>query len=185
MTCVAQAPIRLARLALAIAVLTSSGAAMAADKASMAACGVEKCGPRAANLLDGTWEVLVGLVNCQTGAATGPPFPSLLAFAGNGTMVETTSNRAFAPGQREPGVGVWTRTAPGEYHATSVAFIEFSTDPSATSPGFQAGTQTISQTIEFNAGPDQWTANATIQFADASGGIYRQGCATAFAQRIR
>lgn len=186
MTCIAQAPIRMAGLALAIAVLTSSSAAMAADKASMAACGMEKCGPtRAATLLDGTWEVLVGLVNCQTGAAMGPPFPSLLAFAGNGTMVETTSNRAFAPGQREPGVGVWARSAPGEFYARSVAFIEFSTDPSATSPGFQAGTQTVSQTIEFTTGPDQWTANATIQFADASGAIYRQGCATAFAQRIR
>jgi uncharacterized membrane protein len=184
MTCKSQAWISMAGLALA-AVVISSGVATAANNDAVATCEKNKCAHVPATALDGTWEVLVGQVNCQSGAALGPVFPSLLAFAENGTMVETTSNHAFATGQREPGLGVWSRSSSGRYQATSVAFIQFTTGPSATSPGFEEGTQTITQTIEFTTGPDQWTADATIQFADTAGAIYRQGCATALGQRLR
>ena len=158
--------------------------ALAASSAPATAAGDDQA-KVPAMALDGTWEVMVRLINCQTGAQIGSMFPSLLAFAGNGTLVETTTNPAFAVGQRESGLGVWSRTGPAEYQAKSMAFIAFTTNPSATSPGFEAGTQTITQTIEFTAGPDQWTANATIQFADTSGAVYRQGCANAFGQRFQ
>lgn len=184
MTCKSQVWINMAGLVLAAAVVTSSGVATAANNDAVGVCENDKCAHVPAKALDGTWEVLVGQVNCQTGAAMGPVFQSLLAFAGNGTMVETTRNRAFAIGQREPGLGVWSHTSPGVYQATSVAFIQFTTGPSATSPGFEEGTQTITQTIEFTT-PDQWTADASIQFADTSGAIYRQGCATASGQRLQ
>ncbi len=184
MTCKSQVWMSMAGLALAVAVVTSSGAVTAANNDAVATCEKNKCAHVPATALDGTWEVLVGQVNCQTGAAMGPVFPSLLAFAENGTMVETTSNHAFATGQREPGLGIWSRSSSGHYQATSVAFIQFTTGPSATSPGFEEGTQTITQSIEFTT-PDQWTADASIQFADTSGAIYRQGCATAFGQRLR
>ncbi len=187
MTCKSQAWTRTAGLVVAVAAALASLSATAAapNGGGVAVCANDKCSHVTATSLDGTWEVLVGLVNCQTGVAVGPAFPSLLAFSENGTLVETTSNHAFATGQREPGLGVWTRTAPGAYQATSVAFIQFTTSPSATSPGFEEGTQTITQTIQFTTDPDQWTSDASIQFADTSGAIYRQGCATAFGQRLK
>jgi hypothetical protein len=52
------------------------------------------------------------------------------------------------------------------------------------SPGFTAGTQTITQNIEFKDGSDQFTSQATVEFADTTGKVYRSGCATATAQRL-
>ena len=135
--------------------------------------------------LQGTWRVQVETRNCQTNAPLGKPFASLLSFADGGTMSETTSSPAFAPGQRTSGFGVWSHVERHTYSAKSVAFLIFTTPPNPPmSPGFTAGTQTITQNIEFKDGPDQFTSEATVEFADTAGTVYRSGCATATAQRL-
>lgn len=135
--------------------------------------------------LVGTWRVQVTQVNCQTGAALGPSFPSLLTFADGGTMAEDTTNPVFAPGQRSAGQGVWEFQGPHTYSARSVAFINFTTppDPATHNPGFEAGEQTISQLITMK-NHNEWTSSAAVQFTDAPGTVYRQGCALASAQRF-
>lgn len=130
----------------------------------------------------GTWLVTVQLNNCS-GTLLGAPFPSLLTFAEGETMIEDTSNPSFAVGQRGTGHGVWEYQGHHSFAAKSVAFINFTTTPPPP-PGFTAGTQTITQTVEFNDGPDQWSANAAIAFADTHGTVYRNACATATAQRF-
>jgi hypothetical protein len=132
--------------------------------------------------LVGTWLVTVQLNNCS-GTTLGAPFPSLLTFAEGETMIEDTTNPSFAVGQRGTGHGVWEFQGHHTYAAKSVAFINFTTTPPPP-PGFTAGTQTIAQTIEFNNGPDQWTANAQVEFADSTGAVYRQACAAATAKRF-
>ena len=135
--------------------------------------------------LSGTWSVKVTLTNCQTGETIGNLFPSYLSFAGNGTMTEETSNPGFAIGQRGAGLGVWSRSSWNTYAVKSVAFIFYSTAPALpVSPGFTTGTQTISQTIRL-LNREEWTANATIQFADSTGTVYRNGCAIATAVRFQ
>lgn len=135
--------------------------------------------------LVGTWRVQVSLVDCQAGTPMGPPFQSLLTFAVGGTMAEDTTNPIFAPGQRGAGQGVWEYRGPHTYAARSVAFINFTTppNPATHNPGFQAGEQTITQTITVKD-RDEWTASAAIEFTDTSGTVYRQGCALATAQRF-
>lgn len=132
--------------------------------------------------LVGTWLVTVQLNNCS-GAPVGAPFPSLLTFAKGETMIEDTTNPSFAIGQRGTGHGVWEFQGHHSYLAKSVAFINFTTTPPPP-PGFTVGTQTITQTIDFNNGPDQWTANAQVAFADSTGTVYRQACAVATAKRF-
>jgi hypothetical protein len=132
--------------------------------------------------LVGTWSVTVQLNNCS-GAALGAPFASLLTFAEGETMIEDTMNPSFAVGQRGTGHGVWEFQGHHSYSAKSVALINFTTTPPPP-PGFTAGTQTITQTIDFDNGPNQWAANATIAFADSTGTVYRQACATATATRF-
>ena len=173
-------------LAVALMAIEATGTAFAANS-DVRTCALAKCAPVPARALDGAWEVLVGLVDCRTGAAMGPMFPSLLAFAGNGTFVETTSNPAFAAGQREPGVGVWSRSGPGVYQAKSEAFIQFTTSANLpTTPGFEEGIQTITQTIVFDSDADHWTADAKVLFSDTTSTIYRGPmCAKAFAQRFQ
>jgi len=132
--------------------------------------------------LVGTWLVTVQLNNCS-GTTLGAPFASLLTFAEGETMIEDTTNPSFAVGQRGTGHGVWEFQGHHTYSAKSVAFINFTTTPPPP-PGFTAGTQTIAQTIMFNNGPDQWTADAQVEFADSTGTVYRQACAAATAKRF-
>jgi len=133
----------------------------------------------AASPLEGTWQVKVTLLNCQTGDPLGPPpFASLLTFARGGTLAEETTNPTNAPGQRSPGQGVWETTSHDVFHARSVAFINFST------PAVQAGQQFIDQIITYDNASDQWSAVAATKFTDANGTVYRQGCATATATRF-
>ena len=130
----------------------------------------------------GTWSVTVQLNNCS-GAPLGPPFQSLLTFEEGRTMIEDTTNPSFAPGQRGTGHGVWRYEGHGTYSAKSVAFINYTTTPPPP-PGFTSGTQIILQTIDFNNDPDQWTSDAQVEFADASGTVYRHACASASGQRL-
>jgi hypothetical protein len=135
--------------------------------------------------LEGTWSVTVQLQNCQTLAPMGNPFSSYLSFARGGTLTESTSNPGFAAGQRGDGLGIWNHQGHHSYYAKSTAFIFFTTPPNPpANPGFEAGTQTIAQTIKFDEDTDTWTSNAAISFADGSGTTYRQGCAVATGKRF-
>lgn len=129
----------------------------------------------------GTWTVTVQLNNCS-GVTLGPPFQSLLTFNDDETMIEDTTNPSFAPGQRGTGHGIWEYKGDHKFAAKSIAFINFST--TTPPPGFKAGTQKISQAIDFQDGPDQWTGDAEVQFADTTGAVYRNACANANAERL-
>ncbi len=129
----------------------------------------------------GTWVVTVQLNNCS-GTTIGAPFPSLLTFNDGETMIEDTMNPSFVAGQRGTGHGIWDYEGDHKFAVKSVAFINFAT--TTPPPGFKAGTQKITQTIDFQNGADQWTADAQVQFADSTGAVYRNACATANAVRL-
>jgi hypothetical protein len=138
--------------------------------------------------LPGTWQVTTTQTDCQTGAPLPVPiFSALLSFHGNGTMTETTAAPAFAAGQRSIGLGVWRFGGERTFAVKSKALIEFTTPPTTTppNPGFEAGSQILSQTITFSDHDrDHFSSAATTQFYDASGTEYRSGCATAVAERF-
>ncbi|GAC1440213.1 MAG: hypothetical protein NVS1B11_37270 [Terriglobales bacterium] len=135
--------------------------------------------------LVGTWRVTVQLYDCATEALIGPPFASLLTFNEGGTMAGSTTNRGFAIAQRGPDQGIWSRTARGTYSAKSVAFLYFTTPPSPPfNPGFLAGTQELTQSIELDQASNEFKSEATTEFFDVNGNSYRTGCASAVAQRF-
>ena len=157
------------------------------------------------NGLEGTWRVQVTTYNCVTGVAPGPPFSALLAFARGGTLSGTTSSPAFEPGQRTSDYGIWSKTNGNTYKAVSEAFILFASppcpppnpfnpspcptpnpfnpSPGPAVPGFQRGTQRITQAIEVNN--DQFTSFASVQFFDVGGKLLMTGCAKADGQRFK
>ena len=136
--------------------------------------------------LVGTWRVKVQLYDCATEAPIGIPFASLLTFNLGGSMAGSTTNPGFAVGQRGPDHGIWSYQGRGTYRAKSVALLNFTTPPNPPfNPGFLAGTQTITQVIEFNHGPDAFTSDAITEFFDVAGQSYRQGCASAVGQRFQ
>jgi hypothetical protein len=112
-------------------------------------------------------------------------FSALLTFADGGTMTGTTTNPGFAVGQRSPDHGVWARKrASHKFRASSVALILFTTAPNLPmTPGFQAGSQRIDQSITL-LDADHFTSDAITTFFDANAQKYRQGCATALGERF-
>jgi hypothetical protein len=135
--------------------------------------------------LEGTWWVQVTTLSDCTSRTPLASFAALLTFAEGGTMTGTTTNGAFAIGQRSPDHGVWERTgAAHTYRASSIALLLFTTAPNfPVSPGFQAGSQRLDQAIKVTDS-DHFTSHATTEFYDVSGQTYRTGCATALGRRF-
>ena len=133
--------------------------------------------------LIGTWRVTVQQYDCKLGTDLGLPFQSFLTFGPGGTLIETTANAAFAPGQRGPGHGFWERTHHDSFRAVSEAFILFTTPAHGPVPEFDVGRQRIDQAIDY-AGGDEFSSDAAVSFSDPSGTVLRSGCAHAVATRM-
>ena len=144
--------------------------------------------------LAGTWGVKVTLRDCATGAPLGPPFNSLVTFHDGGTISESAASLAFAPGQRSPGHGTWSRTRGHAYTQEMIALVLFDTQPNLpatptfdptkpVSPGFFAGWLTVSHTVRFTAA-DRIASTGTNSFYKTNGELYRSGCSTATGRRF-
>ena len=133
--------------------------------------------------IEGTWLVRVTLRNCATDAALSS-ITSIVTFAPGGTLTETPGGTAFAPGQRSDGQGTWSHTGGHTYTQRFVALIRFDTPPNPpTSPGFVAGLQTVTHTVELVDSHNLFS-RGTNEFFDANGTLYRSGCSTAIGRRF-
>jgi len=145
--------------------------------------------------LVGAWAVRVTLRDCATNLPLGVPFQSLGSFHEGGTLTDSTASTGFAPGQRTDGHGNWTYEGRSTFRQKIVALIAFPTsainppgapgfDPSKpTVPGFNAGWQTITHTIELSD-DNHFTSSGENAFYDVGGTLYRTGCSTSTAQRL-
>jgi hypothetical protein len=145
--------------------------------------------------IQGTWAVQVTLRDCATNAPLGPPFNSLVTFHHGGTLSETTASRAFAPGQRSPGQGTWSREGARTFGQNMIALIVFDTPPNLpgtpgfnpslpVSPGFLTGWSIVNHKVKLSADGDQITSAGTNEFHKADDTVYRTGCSTAVGQRF-
>jgi hypothetical protein len=164
-----------------------AAASLAALSGPVAADGNAEGRFQAPTALVGSWRVTITPYNCVT-LAEFPQFSfqSVLMFNEGGTLLETTSNANFAPGQRSAGFGYWERTGPNFYHAVIEAFIQFTlpAPPPPPQPYYQRGRQVLTQGIEM-VDNDRWQSLATVQFFDFSGTqTSPSGCAKAVGTRI-
>ena len=127
------------------------------------------------NRLQGTWRVQVNPRNCQTGAPI-PSFSLLLSFARGGTLTEVMNSPALLPGQRTPGLGVWSHTQGNAYKGVWDAFILFD------SPVFKRGVQRLMWDFEVDG--DQMTFEASSQFFDPNGNPLIATCASGTGTRF-
>jgi hypothetical protein len=141
---------------------------------------------QAPTALVGSWRVTITPYDCETGESAPISFVSILTFGPGGTLLETTSNPFFAPGQRSPGHGYWERTGPNFYHAVIEAFIQFSS-PTPPPPGqgaYQRGRQILTQGLEM-VDNDHWKSSALVDFFDVGGTrVPPSGCANAVGSRM-
>jgi hypothetical protein len=157
------------------------GVATAAD-----AGGVAYGRSRAPAPLEGTWQVTINPFVCSTGQVVpGATIRSMLTFAADGTMLETTSSARFQPGQRSIGMGFWERSGRNSYHAVFEAYVQFTSvvTPPAT-PAYQRSIQRVDQGIEMQD-EDHWTSSATVSFRDESGTPISSGCMSAEGVRLQ
>ena len=163
--------------------------------ASLGAAGTPQTGNQSNAAIIGTWLVQVTLRDCTTNAPIGAPFNSLVTFNRGGTIAESAGGLAFAPDQRSAGHGSWARLSGKRYSQHMIALLRFDTpanlpgtptfDPTKPiSPGFFAGWQTVSHTLEMTDA-DNLASSGTNGFYKADGTLYRSGCSTAVAQRFR
>jgi hypothetical protein len=145
--------------------------------------------------LAGAWMVEVTLRNCDTGVPLGPAIHSLVTYHRGGTISESPAGLNFAPGQRTSGHGVWSHDQGHTYAHKMVALILFDTTPNLpgtpgfdpslpVSPGFFAGWQTVTHTIDLNDA-DHFTSAGTNAFFKFDGTLYRTGCSTAVGRRFK
>ena len=132
--------------------------------------------------LTGTWVVQVVTYNCST-LVEGQPFTSYLTFGADGTIVETTANPAFQPGQRSAGHGSWERIGRNYYHMASEAFIQFSTEAHPPVPPFKRGRQRLEGGLELT-GRNGFTTDSSVTFFDEAGAVVLAGCAKAVGKRF-
>ena len=134
--------------------------------------------------IEGMWLVRVQLRNCQTQAALGAPFNSVVTFLPGGSIMESTEAAAFALGQRPPAHGRWARLGPTTFRQQMLALIAFDTPPNPpVSSGFLRGGSIVSHTVEMS-GPTAFTSSGINGFYDAAAQLYRSGCSTATGQRF-
>ena len=144
--------------------------------------------------IEGAWAVQVTLRDCATNAPLGPLFNSLVSFHSGGTLSESAGSTAFAPGQRSPGHGAWSRRGARTFRQRMIALILFDTPSNLpgtpgfnpalpVSPGFSAGWLTVTHRGELSD-DDHFTSAGTNKFYKANGDVYRTGCSTAVGQRF-
>ena len=143
-----------------------------------------QAGDRAPTVV-GTWTVQVTLRNCATHEPLpGPPTNALVTFHSDNTLSEAAAATAFAPGQRTPGHGTWTRTGSRTVAQEMINLIVFDTPPNLpASPGFFAGWQTVTHAVTMTD-RDHITSSGTNAFFRLDGTQYRAGCSTAEGQRF-
>ena len=130
--------------------------------------------------LQGTWRVKLNPRNCQTGGPGAPPFSLLLSFHRGSTLTEAMNPEAFLPGQRTPGLGVWSHAHDNAYKAVWEAFILF--DSPTIPPRFKRGVQRLMWDIEVDG--DQLTIEASSQFFDTNGNLLAATCGSATGTRF-
>jgi hypothetical protein len=141
--------------------------------------------------LAGAWSVQVTLRDCSTNTPLGPPFNSLVSFHSGGTLSESVGSTTFAPGQRTPGHGTWSRIGSRTYRQQMVNLLLFDTlsnlppghNPALPiTPGFFAGWQMVTHTVVVNR--EGFSSSGTNAFHRSNGELYRTGCSTAVGRRI-
>jgi len=125
-----------------------------------------------ARALEGTWNVVVTIRVCQTGAAI-TTFKAMDMFIQGGSVMDTN---AAPTSTRGPGFGSWEHVGENQFSAT-LRFYQYNPD------GSFAGVRRVAQDITLGADSSSWESVVGNITYDANGNQTGVGCATAVAAR--
>ncbi|HSK71981.1 MAG TPA: hypothetical protein VK892_09825 [Pyrinomonadaceae bacterium] len=121
--------------------------------------------------LEGSWNSLVTIRNCETGAELFT-FPAMQTYMFGGTMQDSS-----ADSRRSSGHGVWSHQS-GQRYSAAFQYFSFNAD------GTFAGTVKVRMQHTLNRTDDSFTTNATIEIFSPDGTLVTTGCATANSTRF-
>ncbi len=121
--------------------------------------------------LEGTWDINVHVVNCQSGALI-RNIRSLQMFLRDGSVTDTASTYL-----RGSGLGTWAHVEANDYVAN---FWFFRYNPDGTFKSIAAG----SNKYELSGDGDHFTVTGTVTDYDATGNVLSVGCVTQAARRL-
>ena len=124
--------------------------------------------------LEGTWDVQVTIINCDTGQEI-RSFASLVIFMAGGTMIESTSGTP--PALKTPGAGVWYRTTDNNY---VYSFKHFNFNAQNVFIGWQI----IHAEAAVDPIGNSLTGSGTVEIYDANGVLMATGCTRLAAARF-
>ena len=124
--------------------------------------------------LVGTWDAVVTIRDCDTGAALNT-FASITSFNQGGTSIGSTSGIPQA--NRTPEHGVWRHVRGHMYEFT---FKTFSFSPTGTPVGYSI----ITHDIKLDRGGDTYTSAGIAQIFLMNGVQVAQGCSDAVGTRF-
>ena len=124
--------------------------------------------------LEGTWELLITLRSCQTGAPLNT-FRAMSAFSCGGTVMESRASDALPIATF--GQGFW-RHIGGPLYAAVVKLFRFNHD------GSFAGIERFTHSIALSDCGNEFNSTASVQIFDSDDTLVRTGCGTAKARRL-
>ena len=124
--------------------------------------------------LEGTWNVRVSIINCQTGGVI-RSFDSLGQFMVGGTLLDSTSGTAQA--LKTPGEGVWEHTAGSNYR---FKFKSFTFDTAGNYTGYTV----IRHDATLDSSGDSYESSGTLEIYNPVGVLVGTGCSTTTASRF-
>jgi hypothetical protein len=127
---------------------------------------------KGARAIEGTWNVVVTLRDCESQAPLGT-FRAMDMFIQGGSMVDTN---AAPPSTRGPGFGSWEYVGEHQFTATLRFFI-YNPD------GTFAGVRRVAQEITMADDNNSWESTVTNIIFNPAGTPIATGCATTIAAR--
>lgn len=124
--------------------------------------------------LEGTWDTLVTIRNCQNGAPI-RTFYSIGTFMFGGTMIDSTAG--VPQSLKTPGQGVWNYLGGRRYR---FGFKNFNFDAG----GNFTGAQIIRHTATMHPKGNSYESEGTAEFYDANGNLFMRGCSSTTARRF-
>ena len=122
--------------------------------------------------IEGTWNVLVTIRNCETGAPVAS-FRAMDIFIQGGSVIDTN---AAPTSTRGPGFGSWEFLGDHDFRST-VRFYIYNPD------GSFAGVRRLAQNYSMGADNNSWESTVAITVFDAAGNMIATACGTAIASR--
>ena len=127
---------------------------------------------RGSRAIEGTWNVLVTIRNCQTGAPLAS-FKAMDIFIQGGSVIDTN---AAPTATRGPGFGSWEFVGGHDFRST-LRFYIYNPD------GSFAGVRRLAQVYLMGADNNSWESTVGITVFDPAGNTVATACGTAVATR--